>query len=334
MECLQFCNIAAVLSVGVPGLYRGGKSSTILAIRYRKTCGQMKEQNEYDTIVTPDTLKAYFTDRDDGPPWVVVDCRFNLMQPQQGREEYHAGHIPGAFYAHLDADLSSPVSPDSGRHPLPDRDAFARLAGSWGVGPDTQVVVYDQGSGAIAARLWWLLRWIGHGRTALLEGGYTAWLAAGGALDAGVPERIEDASPAGVRGEHASWTGTEELAVALGRVRLIDARDTARFRGEQEPIDTVAGHIPGAINRPFSDNLDKDGRFHDADTLRRQFLSLPGMTDITEGTAWVVNMCGSGVTACHNILAMEIAGLGGSTLYAGSWSEWIRDPSRAVVTGE
>ncbi len=288
----------------------------------------------FGTIVTPDTLKTYLAGQDGDPTWVVVDCRFNLMQLQLGREEYLAGHIPGAFYAHLDADLASPVTPGSGRHPLPDRDAFARLAGSWGVGPDTQVVVYDQGAGAIAARLWWLLRWIGHDRTALLEGGYAAWLAAGGATDTEVPARIGQAPPAGSQGEHAPWIGTEELAEVLDRVRLIDARDTTRFRGESEPIDTVAGHIPGAISRPFSDNLDGDGRFYDAETLRRQFQSLPGMADIAEGAAGVVNMCGSGVTACHNILAMEIAGLGGSTLYAGSWSEWIRDPSRAVETGE
>ena len=291
--------------------------------------------NRYqNTIVSPEALKAHPAGQDSDPPRVIVDCRFNLLQPQLGREEYHAGHIPGAFYAHLDADLSSPVTPESGRHPLPDRDAFARLAGSWGVGADTQVVVYDQGAGAIAARLWWLLRWIGHERVALLEGGYGAWLAAGGAIDAGVPTRIEDAPPAGVRGEHAPWIGTQALVEALGRTRLIDARDTARYRGESEPIDTVAGHVPGAINRPFSDNLDTDGRFHDADTLRRQFQSLPGMTDVAEGAAGVVHMCGSGVTACHNILAMEIAGLGGSTLYAGSWSEWIRDPSRVVETGD
>ena len=288
----------------------------------------------HDTIVTPETLEGHLNRPGGDSPWVVVDCRFNLMRPEEGRTQYHAGHIPGAYYAHLDRDLSSPVTPDSGRHPLPDREAFARLAGSWGVGPGTQVVAYDHGAGAVAARLWWLLRWIGHHRTAVLEGGFRAWTAAGGACDAEVPARITDAAPAEVSGEHAPWIGTRALMETLDRVRLVDARDGARYRGETEPIDTVAGHVPGAIHRAFGDNLDTDGRFLDADTLRRQFRSLPGMSDVAEGAAGVVHMCGSGVTACHNMLAMEIAGLGGSVLYAGSWSEWIRDPSRPVETGE
>ena len=284
----------------------------------------------FDTIISAGGLTDLLRDSDDTET-VVVDCRFNLVQPDQGRQQYRQGHIPGAFYAHLDDDLSSPIVDGSGRHPLPDRERFAALAGAWGIGPDTQVVVYDHAAGAVASRLWWLLRWIGHDQVALLDGGLKAWIAGGGELDTDSPRMVEGAAPAGHPGEHEAAVSTNDLARSLERVTLIDARSAERFRGESEPLDDVAGHVPGALNRPFTDNLGPGGLFLDADELQRQFLSLEGVAAPTNDVD-VVHMCGSGVTACHNILAMELAGLGGSRLYVGSWSEWIRDASRPVAT--
>ncbi len=287
---------------------------------------------DFDTIMPPEVLASQIAPESDHPLPLIVDCRFNLMQPEQGPKEYVAGHIPGAYYAHLDDDLSSPATEDSGRHPLPDRERFARLAGSWGVTPDTQVVVYDHGTGAVAARLWWLMRWIGHNGVAVLDGGFKAWNAIGGAIDSVIPSPRTGALAAGVAGEHAPQIRVQELMKNLGRVPLLDARDAVRFRGEKESLDSVAGHVPGASNRPFTENLDSSGRFLPPEVLRQQFRSLIG-EDRDDGTG-VVHMCGSGITACHNILAMERAKLPGATLYVGSWSEWIRDDTRPVATGE
>lgn len=284
----------------------------------------------FDTIIGVEALGAMLA-RDGADRPVIVDCRFNLMRPDQGRAEYVQGHIPGAHYAHLDHDLSSPVVAGSGRHPLPDRDRFAAMAGRWGIRPDSQVVVYDHAAGAVAARLWWLLRWIGHERVALLDGGMKAWLAGGGTTESLIPPLDEGAAPAGRPGEHAAWISSEALVRELDQVTLVDARSAARFRGESEPLDKVAGHIPGALNRPFEANLGPDGLFLDADELRRQFLAIPGIGADTSGSG-PVQMCGSGVTACHNILAMQLAGLGDARLYVGSWSEWIEDGARPVAT--
>jgi thiosulfate/3-mercaptopyruvate sulfurtransferase len=283
-------------------------------------------ENDYRTLITADELATLVTVGETTRPLVVVDCRFNLAIPEEGRESYLHDHIPGAYYAHLDDDLAAPVSQGSGRHPLPEIEQFRLLAGSWGVTPEAQVVVYDQGGGAVAARLWWMLRWIGHPRVALLEGGFRGWKEGGYPLGADIAQPVPDPLPAGTPGQHACWISTPALEKELAGVCLLDARSAERFRGEREPIDPVAGHVPGALNRPFTENLDESGRFHSSEKLRKQFLALPG-----GGCRRIVHMCGSGVTACHNILAMEVAGLGASDLYVGSWSEWIRDPSRPVV---
>ncbi len=264
------------------------------------------------------------------PNIAVLDCRFDLAAPEAGRRAFLAGHLPGARFVDLQRDLSGPVSAASGRHPLPDPQALAGRLGGLGIGGDTQVVVYDEASGAFAARAWWLLRWLGHRRVALLDGGLKAWLEAGGRLEIGeAPAAAERRFVPRV--EHAAVLDTAQVAAALGdRSRLlIDARAPERYAGHVEPIDPVAGHVPGAVNHPFAANLTPDGRFAPAARLRALWLERLGGTE--PGRAIV--MCGSGVTACHDLLALEAAGLPGAALYAGSWSEWIRDPARPVARG-
>lgn len=263
------------------------------------------------------------------PNWVVIDCRFVLAEPAAGERAYHQGHIPAARYAHLERDLSSRASIDSGRHPLPDRERLAAKLGAWGVTAASQVIVYDDANGAVATRLWWLLRWLGHTGVALLDGGWGQWLKEGRPVVTAVAAQ----SRAAFAPQQAAvnWMTTAEVQDAMlhQTIQLLDARTAERFRGEVEPIDTVAGHVPGAINRPLQHNLAADGRFLPAEELRRQFVAQLG--HVPPGQ--VVHMCGSGVTACHNLLAMEHAGLIGSRLYPGSWSEWIRDPARPVAKG-
>ncbi|MCC5867217.1 MAG: sulfurtransferase [Gammaproteobacteria bacterium] len=256
----------------------------------------------------------------------VIDCRFQLTDPTAGRAAYLRGHIPTAVYADLEADLSAPVSPDSGRHPLPDRHEFEATLGMLGVSSSQQVVVYDDAGGAYAARLWWLLRWMGHGAVAVLNGGLQAWLAGGRSLEAGEVTAQRVRFLQGTPLAHA----VEAEDILQSRVaRLLDARGAERFAGDVEPIDTRAGHVPGAVNHPFTLSLDGGGRFLGRDALRAGLNTSLG--EVASGKA--AAMCGSGVTACHLLLAMEVAGLGGAALYPGSWSEWIRDPSRPVVTG-
>ena len=259
----------------------------------------------------------------------VVDCRFSLLEPDQGRVDYATGHVPGAVYAHLDDDLAAPVSSASGRHPLPSADDFVATLRRWGISNDTQVVVYDDASGGLAARLWWMLRWLGHSRVALLDGGFAAWREADMPISADVP----DPAPGSFAGEADDGMTIEvgeleQRLAADGSFLLVDARDAARFRGEVEPIDTVAGHVPGSRNLPFSDNLDSTGRLLTAEALAAGWERLPA-GGVRE---WAV-MCGSGVTACHLALSAVVAGLPEPRLYAGSWSEWIRDPTRPVATG-
>ncbi len=263
------------------------------------------------------------------PDWVVVDCRFTLTDPQAGRRAYAQGHIPGARYAHLDHDLSSPVTPGSGRHPLPDPAMLARKLGAWGIDERAQVVAYDEDAGVFASRLWWLLRWLGHEAVAVLDGGLAKWRREGRALSTATP--VPTARVFHPRVDDRLWVSTSvvEQAVASGDRLLIDARAGERFRGEVEPLDPVAGHIPGARNRPSSANLGEDGCMLAPQILREQFLELLRDTPPTE----VISTCASGVTACHNLLAMEHAGLAGARLYAGSWSEWVRDARRPVATG-
>ncbi|HWY94711.1 MAG TPA: sulfurtransferase [Steroidobacteraceae bacterium] len=268
------------------------------------------------------------------PDTVVIDCRFDLNDPEAGRRAYLAGHIPGARYADLNRDLSAPLSASSGRHPLPALPVFAAALERLGIGNATQVIAYDDAGGAYAARAWWLLRWLGHTSVAVLDGGMKAWSAAGGTLESG-PETPLGAAPAGGRivpqVNAAAVIDTAEIAAFLsdGANLLVDARAAERYAGSVEPIDTVAGHISGAVNHPFSSNLGPDGLFLAAPELRRRWEArLAGRQ-----AARVAAMCGSGVTACHNLLSMEIAGLRGARLYAGSWSEWIKDPNRPIARG-
>jgi thiosulfate/3-mercaptopyruvate sulfurtransferase len=290
-------------------------------------------------------------------PLAIIDCRFDLMNPQAGRLAFASGHIPGARYADLNRDLSGPITARSGRHPLPAPEALAHRLTGWGVGEQTQVIVYDDANGSFAARLWWLLRWLGHSSVAVLDGGFKAWTAAGGAVEAApassdatthfdagpnaaiattataatATDSTTPAAPFAPRADPLAWLSTDQVVAALRNpaTALVDARAPQRYAGAAEPIDPVAGHIPGATNHPFTDNLDADGRFLPAAELRRRWLAhLAGKRPRD-----LVAMCGSGVTACHNLLALEVAGLAGAKLYAGSWSEWVRDPERPVARG-
>ena len=278
----------------------------------------------YLNLIDAATLGAHLDD----PDWIAVDCRFSLMDTEAGHRAYAESHLPGARYAHLDRDLSGPITPATGRHPLPDPARLARTLGEWGIGDGAQVIAYDDMGGMLAAaRLWWLLRWLGHDAVAVLDGGFSAWRAAGLPLTAALPAVRPAAFEA--RPDDRLWlTAARAQALPAGEL-LVDARAAARYRGDMEPIDPVAGHIPGAANLPTEDNLAADGRFRPVDDLRARFLA---MLDGRSPTA-VAHYCGSGVTACHNLLAMDVAGLSGSRLYAGSWSEWIRDPGRPVATG-
>jgi thiosulfate/3-mercaptopyruvate sulfurtransferase len=259
----------------------------------------------------------------------LFDCRFELGDPAWGQAQYTQAHIPGAQYLHLERDLSGTITASSGRHPLPDPRAFAQRLGDLGAGPDAQLVAYDQGNGAYAARLWWLARWIGARRVAVLDGGMAAWRAAGLPLETVTRAPRQQVMPVEMdRGSALETSSIDELRLRPGNL-LVDARSAERFAGRNESIDPVAGHVPGARSFPFAGNLGGDGKFLPADLLRRRFLTLLG----SQPPAALISMCGSGVTACHNLLALEHAGLSGARLYAGSWSEWIREPGRPIATG-
>ncbi|HXD07612.1 MAG TPA: sulfurtransferase [Burkholderiaceae bacterium] len=263
----------------------------------------------------------------DAPP-VVLDASFDLAAPQAGEQAYRAEHVPGAHYAHLDRDLSGAKTGLNGRHPLPERDAFAATVAGWGITPGTQVVAYDRQGSVYAARTWWLLRWLGHADVRVLDGGLAAWKAAGGTVDSAQPARR--AAPAYPQAHPLLGSiDAQSLQRGLGRLSLLDARAPERFRGDVEPLDPVAGHIPGALNRPYTKNLDANGRFLARSALRAEFEPLFGGRDASQ----VVNQCGSGVTAAHNVLAIAAAGLGDSLLYPGSWSEWCADPGRPIARG-
>jgi thiosulfate/3-mercaptopyruvate sulfurtransferase len=280
----------------------------------------------FTTLLDANTL----LERISGGNLAIFDCRFDLSKVQWGEAEYAAAHLPGAIYLHLDRDLSSPITATSGRHPLPDPHRFAARLAELGVDANTQIVAYDQGNAAYAARTWWLARWIGLRNVAVLDGGFAAWRAAGLPLEQTPPAPRPAGSLAVAIDAHA-WVSTadvDELRRRPGNL-LVDARAAERFAGRNETIDPVAGHVPGARNHPFLANLDATGKFLPAHALRERFGTLLGSLPASS----LVSMCGSGVTACHNLLALEHAGLAGARLYAGSWSEWIRDPRRAVATG-
>lgn len=262
---------------------------------------------------------------------LIIDCRFDLADPGKGERDHAVGHIPGAVYAHLDRDLSDLSKHGVGRHPLPDDEAFSAALSRWGWRPGLDVVAYDDASGALAAaRLWWLLRLAGHERVAVLDGGLTAWRAGGFALEAGVHERLPTSIQVVLDRSAVVWFDELERRRTQGSALLLDARAAPRYRGEVEPIDPVAGHVPGALNRAFSDNLDRSGRFKPGAELRREFDVLFAGRNVED----VIHMCGSGVTACHNLLAMEHAGLAGSRVFAPSWSGWISDRARPVASGD
>lgn len=280
----------------------------------------------FDALVETEVLAAHLDD----PAWVVFDCRSVLTDPAAGPSAYAAGHIPGARYLHLEDDLSGPITPQTGRHPLPDPELLAAKLARAGVGKDIQVVAYDDSGGPYAARLWWLLRWLGHPEVAVLNGGWQQWLKEQRPTETAVPDPKPRDLP--YRGpDRGVWLSTDQvLQVVRGQRKglLLDARAPTRFRGDEEPIDPVAGHVPGARNLPFTGNLAADGRFNAPAVLRHRFEEALGKYRPEQA----VLMCGSGVTACHNLLAMELAGLKEGKLYAGSWSEWIRDGDRPVET--
>ncbi len=265
---------------------------------------------------------------------VVIDVRHDLMKPELGRQGFEQGHIPGAGFLSQDTDLAGAKNGKNGRHPLPDRDGLAARLAQCGLSKGQRLIACDAQGGMYAGRLWWLARWLGHAEVAVLDGGIAAWQRAGFPVNAVDKVPAAAVKPAGNFVANTSLVKAvtaNELVANLGKstLQVIDARAGERFRGETEPMDPVAGHIPGAINRPFGLNLRPDGLFKPAEVLRQEFLALLG----SRRAETVVNQCGSGVTACHNILAMEYAGLDGSALYPGSWSEWCADEARPVATG-
>ena len=280
----------------------------------------------YTTIVAPDVLREHLEDAS----WLVIDCRHNLQDFSAGRKAYEEGHIPGARFADVESDLAGEKTGKNGRHPMPDAERFADFLRALGTSDETQIVAYDEGADMYAARLWFLCRWIGHDKTAILDGGMSAWRALGYPVATGDAERSErsERGDVTVRLHPELLVSADDVLAHLGdkNVTVLDARGGERFRGEVEPIDPVAGHIPGARNRSFKDNFDERGRLRSPEELRAAYARYGD-------PASVVHQCGSGVSSAVNALAMEHAGLRGSRLYAGSWSEWVSDPSRPVETG-
>ncbi len=279
----------------------------------------------FSTLISTDELHRHLSD----PDWRIFDCRFTLSDVHAGRKHYQQGHIAGALYADLEQDLSGPISTGTGRHPLPAIETLAATFSRWGIGAATQVVVYDDNFGAIAGRLWWLLRYLGHDAVALLDGGYPKWLRENKPVNNQTPSPDTAQFIPRVRNAMLVDTAVVEARHRDPAYLIVDARAEERFLGHSEPLDKVAGHIPGAVNRPFDDNLELGGTFLSHEELRHEFYRLLDGRSPEQ----VMMSCGSGVTACHNVLAMEHAGLSGAKLYAGSWSAWISDPQRPVATG-
>jgi thiosulfate/3-mercaptopyruvate sulfurtransferase len=280
----------------------------------------------YGTLISTENLAAHLDD----PSFVIVDVRHDLAQPDTwGEAQYRAGHIPGARFVHLDRDLSAPKTGKNGRHPLPSPETVAATFGRLGIGTATQVVAYDQQQGMYASRLWWTLRWLGHEAVAVLDGGFDKWRREGRTITVDVP-KVMPAAFMIRRIAPAVDVDAVQASLKDRSLVVVDARSPERFRGESEPIDPVAGRIPGSINRPASKNLTAEFTFKPEVELRADFESLLAGAPVDR----VVHSCGSGVTACHNLLAMEIAGFGETRLYPGSWSEWSADPSRPIARGE
>jgi len=276
----------------------------------------------YRTLIETSAVAAHLDD----PSLAIVDCRFDLKDTSAGGRAYETAHIPGAVYADVDRDLSAPKTGTNGRHPLPEVDIFVATLGRLGIDAGTQVVVYDQDSGGFASRLWWMLRWLGHDGVALLNGGFAKWSAEGRPTKSGVEARPRRVFVPHVQPQMMANAADVEGLLGKSDWRLIDARAPERFRGDVEPIDKVAGHIPGAVNVPFLENLDANGTFKSPADLAERFRHASGSTP----TDHLVVYCGSGVTACQNLLALEHAGMHGAKLYPGSWSEWSSDPSRPM----
>lgn len=280
----------------------------------------------YTTLISTTDLARNL----DGPDWAVIDCRFNLSDTEAGRRAYRNGHIPGARYAHLDEALSGHIIPGrTGRHPLPNPDVAAMRFERMGIGNNVQVAAYDDSGGMIAARLWWMLRWLGHDAVAVLDGGWQRWVGEGRPLETAIPEPEPRAFIPHPRPEFLVDADTVENIRKGPEYKLVDSRAAERYRGEVEPIDPVAGHIPGAFNLPNEENVGAEGVFLSEEALKKRFRQALGET----GPAQTVFYCGSGVSACRNILAYKHAGLGDARLYPGSWSEWITDPEREVERG-
>jgi thiosulfate/3-mercaptopyruvate sulfurtransferase len=285
----------------------------------------MPQPRPYSTLVDADTLRLNMGN----PDWRVIDCRHDLLQPGLGRRAYAEGHIAGAVFADLDRDLSGPKTAHSGRHPLPDADRLAECFRRWGIDPDTQIVAYDASAGSYAGRLWWLARWLGHDKVAVLDGGWQAALKAGLTIETGDagprPGQFERKrpleEPVDVDAVQSARTDSDWL--------VVDARAPDRYAGQNETIDPIAGHVPGAVNRFWQSNLGPDGRFKPAAQLHSEFIALLGARSADR----LIAQCGSGVTACHNLLAMQHAGLKGARLFPGSWSQWITDPTRPIAVG-
>ncbi len=280
----------------------------------------------YQTIISVEELNNNLANKD----WFVFDCRFMLNDPAGGLKKFNQGHIPGAQFADMDKDLSSAPTSTSGRHPLPDPNELIGKLQNWGVNNSSQVICYDDMSGAFAARMWWLLKWLGHSDVAVLDGGIDKWSANGLALE----QQIQTRNKGTFNGEpnDTMWVNVDFVQQQLqqNKINLLDARSKERFTAKDTETDPVPGHVPGAINFPFAGNVSKQGVFLSTDELQKRFAELFSNDNGKE----VINMCGSGVTACHNLLAMSIAGLPMTRLYVGSWSEWIKEKSRSVATGE
>ena len=302
--------------MGVPNSMKGAVPNCKL--------NELPGQGMYSTLISTSALASVRE-----PAWAVVDCRFDLQREDWGHAQYLAGHIPGAVYAHLGTDLSGPMDGRNGRHPWPAPEALAATFGRWGIGADTQVVAYDQDSGMFASRLWYLLRAMGHERVAVLDGGWARWVAEGRPTSGGEETRPQTTFAGSLRPDAVVTAADIERTLGTGATLLVDARAPERFDGSVEPIDPVGGHIPGAVNRPYRQNVGEDGLMRPSAALREEFTRLFGGRPADQ----TIMYCGSGVSACHNLLALEHAGLSGSRLYPGSWSEWCADKNRPVETG-